>query len=130
MTEARTLMHPPYTCTCQFSEGSLGWLCFLIHKIKKKNQKTSLQSASLASQVTASSPARFDSKDERDCKSQIFKSTPAVTREARLGDRKLVFRFSNENRFTIRHININSRRPLVSRVLFSSNIFLKLNNKS
>ena len=28
VSKARTLRYPPHVCTCQFSEGSLGWLYF------------------------------------------------------------------------------------------------------
>ena len=88
---------------------------FFNAKIIEK-QKTSLRSPSLASRVTASSLGRFDRKVGRDRKPEIFsfqvestgflglRARPtlrsnrpgelAVTREARLGDRKLVFRFS------------------------------------
>ena len=60
VTRALTLRYPLYTCTCQYSERSLGWLCFRLHKFLKNYRQ--VRSPSLASQMTESSPARFDLK--------------------------------------------------------------------
>ena len=90
-------------------EGSLSWLCFLMHKFFEK-RKTSLRSPGLDSQVTASSPVDLTAKSAATAilKFSYFQVVPvgfsgllvskwtrelAVTRDARLGDRKLVFRF-------------------------------------
>ena len=59
-------MYPPYTCTCQYSEGSLNQLYF--SQIFEKDRRA-CNRPSLASRVTTSYSGQFDCKVGRKSKS-------------------------------------------------------------